>query len=120
MSGLFGHLVGVMIVILMVTFIGIWVWAWRPKHRDTFGALASIPMQDGADGDQGLHSDNGDRDDNDDNDDDDGAHRHVDDDGAGVHRRVDGDEHRLEHDGHRAVGVDRERGAPRAEREAAS
>lgn len=47
MSGLWGHLVGVVILILMAVFIGIWVWAWRPRHRPTFDALAELPMRDG-------------------------------------------------------------------------
>lgn len=47
MSGLWGHLVGVLILIMMATFIGIWVWAWRPRHRRVFDALAEIPMREG-------------------------------------------------------------------------
>ena len=47
MSGLWGHLVGVLILLLMAVFIGIWVWAWRPRHRRVFDALAEIPMLDG-------------------------------------------------------------------------
>lgn len=46
MSGLFGHLVGVLILLLMGIFIGIWYWAWRPRHKPTFDALAEIPMHD--------------------------------------------------------------------------
>ncbi len=47
MSGLWGHLVGVVILIMMAVFIGIWVWAWRPRHRRAFDALAELPMMDG-------------------------------------------------------------------------
>jgi cytochrome c oxidase cbb3-type subunit IV len=47
MSGLWGHFVGVVILLLMAVFIGIWFWAWRPRHKETFDALAAIPMQDG-------------------------------------------------------------------------
>jgi len=46
MNGLWGHLIGVVIVILTLSFIGIWVWAWRPRHKQTFDILAQIPMQD--------------------------------------------------------------------------
>ncbi len=49
MSGLFGHLVGVLILLLMAIFIGIWYWAWRPRHKPTFDALAEIPMHDAGD-----------------------------------------------------------------------
>ena len=47
MSGLWGHLVGVLILVMMTVFIGIWFWAWRPRHRRVFDALAEIPMLDG-------------------------------------------------------------------------
>jgi cytochrome c oxidase cbb3-type subunit 4 len=44
MSGIWGHLAGVWIVVLMLVFLGIWYWAWRPRHKDTFDALARVPM----------------------------------------------------------------------------
>jgi cytochrome c oxidase cbb3-type subunit IV len=47
MSGLWGHLVGVVILLLMAVFIGIWFWAWRPRHKGTFDELAALPMRDG-------------------------------------------------------------------------
>jgi hypothetical protein len=28
----------------MLVFVGIWYWAWRPRHRASFDALARIPM----------------------------------------------------------------------------
>ncbi|MCC6714208.1 MAG: cbb3-type cytochrome c oxidase subunit 3 [Gammaproteobacteria bacterium] len=31
---------------MMATFIGIWVWAWLPRHKRTFGWLARLPMED--------------------------------------------------------------------------
>ena len=51
MSELFGNLVGVLILILMFVFIGIWCWAWAPRHKETFDALARIPMQESAERD---------------------------------------------------------------------
>ena len=48
MSALFGHLVGVLILLLMSVFIGIWYWAWRPRHKPAFDELAEIPMRDAA------------------------------------------------------------------------
>lgn len=48
MSPLWGHMVGVFIVVLMVAFIGIWVWAWLPQHRRAFNELARLPMEDDA------------------------------------------------------------------------
>lgn len=47
MSELYGHAIGILIVIMMLTFIGIWVWAWLPRHKAVFGDLAKIPMEDG-------------------------------------------------------------------------
>jgi cytochrome c oxidase cbb3-type subunit IV len=41
-----GHAIGVMIVVLMLTFIGIWIWAWLPFHKKTFDALARLPLHD--------------------------------------------------------------------------
>jgi cytochrome c oxidase cbb3-type subunit 4 len=47
MSTLWGHVLGVLTVVLMLVFIGIWYWAWRPRHRATFDALAELPMFEG-------------------------------------------------------------------------
>lgn len=46
MSPFWGQLAGVITVVLMVTFIGIWIWAWRPRHRQTFDRLARLPLAD--------------------------------------------------------------------------
>ncbi|MET0498854.1 MAG: cbb3-type cytochrome c oxidase subunit 3 [Steroidobacteraceae bacterium] len=46
MSDLWGHLIGIVVTLLMLSFIGIWVWAWLPRHRQTFSRLAEIPMED--------------------------------------------------------------------------
>ena len=48
MNPVWGHLIGVVIVLLMMAFIGIWVWAWLPRHAMIFDRLAQIPMQDPA------------------------------------------------------------------------
>lgn len=47
MNPFWGTVAGVVTLILMLWFIGIWVWAWLPHHRPTFDALAELPMQDG-------------------------------------------------------------------------
>ncbi|MBV2234278.1 MAG: cbb3-type cytochrome c oxidase subunit 3 [Sterolibacterium sp.] len=31
---------------MMVLFIGIWIWAWRPRHQANFGRLARLPLDD--------------------------------------------------------------------------
>ena len=46
MSELWGHFIGVWILLMMLAFIGIWVWAWSGHHTDTFDALARVPMKD--------------------------------------------------------------------------
>jgi cytochrome c oxidase cbb3-type subunit IV len=46
MSALYGHFVGVMIVVIMLTFIGIWIWAWLPHHEKTFDELARLPLDE--------------------------------------------------------------------------
>jgi cytochrome c oxidase cbb3-type subunit 4 len=46
MSAFWGNFAGVVTVILMSCFIGIWVWAWLPRHRRVFDAMAHVPMDD--------------------------------------------------------------------------
>ena len=46
MNPLWGHVVGVATAIVMLAFIGIWVWAWLPHHKPDFDALAKLPMED--------------------------------------------------------------------------
>ena len=46
MNPLWGHIVGIATVIVMLAFIGIWVWAWLPQHKPDFDALAKLPMED--------------------------------------------------------------------------
>lgn len=46
MNPLWGQVAGVFIVLMMLTFIGIWVWAWLPYHKRTFSRLSRLPMED--------------------------------------------------------------------------
>ncbi|AIF48070.1 cbb3-type cytochrome oxidase subunit 3 [Dyella japonica] len=46
MNELWGHLTGVIIVVIMVAFICIWAWAWSGHHRRTFSRMAALPMED--------------------------------------------------------------------------
>jgi cytochrome c oxidase cbb3-type subunit IV len=48
MSAAWGHLVGVLTVLIMLSFIGIWLWAWLPHHKSDFDRLARLPMGDDA------------------------------------------------------------------------
>jgi cytochrome c oxidase cbb3-type subunit 4 len=45
MNPIWGHIAGVFIVLMMVTFIGIWIWAWRKRHKATFDRLAKLPLE---------------------------------------------------------------------------
>lgn len=47
-SPVWGHVAGVVTVVLMVTFVAIWIWAWRKRHRATFQRMAALPMEDSA------------------------------------------------------------------------
>jgi cytochrome c oxidase cbb3-type subunit 4 len=49
MSPLWGHVAGIVTIALLLTFIGIWVWAWLPYHKPEFDVLATLPMEDGKD-----------------------------------------------------------------------
>lgn len=48
MSPLWGYVAGIVTLVLMLAFIGIWVWAWRPDHKPAFDHLARLPMEDGS------------------------------------------------------------------------
>ena len=46
MTATWGHVVGIVTVVLMLTFVAIWIWAWLPHHKRTFDVLSRIPMTD--------------------------------------------------------------------------
>ncbi len=46
MNPIWGPVAGGFIIAMMLVFIGIWVWAWLPRHQRAFNALASLPMED--------------------------------------------------------------------------
>jgi len=46
MNPLWGHIAGVITAVLMLAFVGIWAWAWLPRHRPTFDTLARLPLED--------------------------------------------------------------------------
>ena len=49
MTPAWGHVVGIVTLLVMVVFLAIWAWAWLPRHARDFDALAKLPMQDGED-----------------------------------------------------------------------
>lgn len=46
MNPLWGPLAGAFIVVMMLGFIGIWIWAWRPRHASDFQAMARVPLEE--------------------------------------------------------------------------
>ncbi|HET8899018.1 MAG TPA: cbb3-type cytochrome c oxidase subunit 3 [Rhodanobacteraceae bacterium] len=46
MNPIWGQIVGVFTTLIMLAFIGIWIWAWHKSHKPTFDRLASLPMED--------------------------------------------------------------------------
>ncbi len=46
MNPVWGQVAGVMIVLMLVSFIGIWIWLWHSGHKKKFDALARLPMED--------------------------------------------------------------------------
>jgi cytochrome c oxidase cbb3-type subunit IV len=46
MSEFYGHFLGALTVLSMLSFIGIWVWAWSPHHREKFSELARMPLDE--------------------------------------------------------------------------
>jgi cytochrome c oxidase cbb3-type subunit IV len=49
MSAMWGHFSGVITTILMLCFIGIWIWVWNGRHKAKYDALARMPMADAED-----------------------------------------------------------------------
>ena len=43
-----GVISGVVTAILIVTFIGGWIWAWSAKRKPDFDAAARLPLDDEA------------------------------------------------------------------------
>jgi cytochrome c oxidase cbb3-type subunit 4 len=46
---LWGHVIGVLTTVIMLAFIGIWIWAWRKSHKPLFQRMARMPMEDAVD-----------------------------------------------------------------------
>lgn len=37
---------GILTAILLVTFVGIWIWAWSKKRQPDFTETANLPLED--------------------------------------------------------------------------
>lgn len=47
MNPIWLDVIGASTLMLMLTFVGIWIWAWNGRHLATFARLARVPMADG-------------------------------------------------------------------------
>ena len=51
---------GVVLIILMAAFIGLWIWAWSDKRKTEFDAAAQLPLEErGGDPRQGQEGTSG-------------------------------------------------------------
>jgi cytochrome c oxidase cbb3-type subunit 4 len=48
MGGYWGHAVGVITLILLIAFLGLWIWAWLPRHKRVFDRMARLPLENDA------------------------------------------------------------------------
>ncbi|MFO1401540.1 MAG: cbb3-type cytochrome c oxidase subunit 3 [Steroidobacteraceae bacterium] len=46
MSDFFGHLSGVITAVLMLTFVGIVLWAWSGRRRAAYEAASRLPLEE--------------------------------------------------------------------------
>ena len=37
---------GVLLILLIIAFLGIWAWAWSRKRTETFHAAAHLPLEE--------------------------------------------------------------------------
>ncbi len=37
---------GILTAILLVTFIGLWVWAWSHRRQNDFSEAANLPLEE--------------------------------------------------------------------------
>lgn len=45
MGGYWGHAVGIITLILLIAFVGVWIWAWLPRHKRVFDRMARLPLE---------------------------------------------------------------------------
>ena len=41
-----GQIAGALIIAMLVSFCGIWVWAWHAYHKSKFDELARLPLDE--------------------------------------------------------------------------
>ena len=50
---------GIVTTLLLLLFVGLWVWAWQPRLRSGFDAAARLAVDDGVPAGEALAGDNG-------------------------------------------------------------
>ena len=50
---------GIVTAILLLTFVGGWIWAWSPKRKQAFDEAARLPLADGDIAANGSRDDKG-------------------------------------------------------------
>jgi cytochrome c oxidase cbb3-type subunit 4 len=50
---------GIVTALLLVLFIGGWIWAWSPKRKQAFDEAARLPLDDGEAGADAGRDDKG-------------------------------------------------------------
>lgn len=43
---IWGQIAGALIVFMLLSFCGIWIWAWLAYQKSKFDYMASLPMND--------------------------------------------------------------------------
>ncbi len=38
---------GIVVAVLLLSFVGGWIWAWSPKRKQDFDQAARLPLDDG-------------------------------------------------------------------------
>ena len=42
----FGTLSGIVTAVLIVVFVGVWIWAYSKRRKSSFDAAARLPLED--------------------------------------------------------------------------
>jgi len=37
---------GIVLIVLMISFLGVWAWAWSGKRRQTFKDASRLPLEE--------------------------------------------------------------------------
>lgn len=46
MTGLSGNMGGVITAVMLILFVGIWMWSWSSRRKPTFDEMSRLPLED--------------------------------------------------------------------------